>query len=243
MQICKAGLERVKLKLRLKLLLSEIIHQSKLNLGSNQTLNLGLLVQQYQTICFRWRRLSRLHGWIKQGQHHGCQVLAHFLGVKVGMCPLIYVVTAGEFGERPGSPNGRIGGSEAGVYDKPAIKYQEGLVEAVESVVVDSFIGEVDEHLKGQKEPSSFEVESLLDSHFTRSNIYLMFLPFFVYAYISDKYELQTGNKLGASLCKNRGVDPCWPLQRMQVKSHSFTLKHTHFFNIFSLCLKLNFPN
>ena len=54
----------------------------------------------------------------------------------------------GEFGERSSTVNGRVAGVESGIYDKSAVEDQQGVVDAPEGVMVDSFIGEVDEHLK-----------------------------------------------------------------------------------------------
>lgn len=117
-----------------------------------QTLNLGLFVQWHETIRSRWRLVRRLLRRVEEGQQHGCQLLTHFLGVEVGLRPLVCVVAAGVFGERAGTANGFIAGVERCVYDESAVEDKEGVVDALEGVVVDSFIGEVNEHLRGGNE-------------------------------------------------------------------------------------------
>lgn len=67
------------------------------------------------------------------------------------MGPLVSVVAAGELGEGAGAEDGLVVGAEGGVYDKPAVEDQEGVVDALEGVVVCSSVGEVDEHLTGRK--------------------------------------------------------------------------------------------
>ncbi len=60
------------------------------------------------------------------------------------------MVAAREFGERPCTKNGCIAGVERGIYDESVVKHQEGVVDALEGVEVNSFIREVNEHLKGK---------------------------------------------------------------------------------------------
>lgn len=114
-------------------------------------MNLWLFVKRRQTIRLRWKLVRGLPRRVEESQKRGRQVLAHFLGVKDGVRTLVRVVAKGEFGERSGAGDGVVAGAEIGVYDESAVKDQEGVVDALEGVVVDPFIGEVQEHLRGNK--------------------------------------------------------------------------------------------
>lgn len=116
------------------------------------TLNLGLRVQRHGTLRLRRRLVRGLLRRVKERQQHGRQLLAHFLGVEVGVRPLLCVVAERELGERSGAADGWVVGAEGRVYDESAVEDQEGIVDAPEGIVVDSFIGEVDEHLRGQND-------------------------------------------------------------------------------------------
>ena len=112
------------------------------------TLNLGLSVQRNEALCF-WRSF---HRGLEKTQQHGRQIPAHLLRVEVCVRPLVGVVAAGEFGERSGCRNGGIVGVESGVYNESAVEHQEGVGDAPEGLRVHGFIGEINEHLKGEKQ-------------------------------------------------------------------------------------------
>lgn len=115
-----------------------------------QTLNLRLFVHWYKTIPVRRRLVRGVRCGVKQGQQRLGQVLTHFSGAEVGVGPLVCVVAEGEFGERTSSKDGGVAGAEGVVNDQPVVKDQEGAADALEGVVVDAFVGQVDENLKPQ---------------------------------------------------------------------------------------------
>lgn len=68
----------------------------------------------------------------------------------MGVWPLVHVVAEGEFGERTSSKDRGVIGAKSVVYDQPVVKDQEGVVDALEGIVVNSFVGKVNEHLREQ---------------------------------------------------------------------------------------------
>lgn len=60
------------------------------------------------------------------------------------------MVAEREFGERTSSKDRGIVGAKSVVYDQPVVKDQEGAVDALEGIIVNSFVGQVKEHLREQ---------------------------------------------------------------------------------------------
>ena len=116
-----------------------------------QTSDLGLAVQRHQALQLG-RGLRRLGCGVQQRQQGGGQFTAHFCGAEVGVRPLVRVVAAGEPGERTGPKDGRVTGAESVVDHQPVVEDQEALSDALEGVVVDRSVGEVDQDLRGQKQ-------------------------------------------------------------------------------------------
>lgn len=67
------------------------------------------------------------------------------------MVPVVCVVATGELGEGPSAENGWVIGAEGGVDHQATVKHQEGVVDALEGIVVHTLFGEVEEHLRGQR--------------------------------------------------------------------------------------------
>lgn len=119
-------------------------------LGAKQTLNLGLLVHGDEAVVVsRWVS-GRIQGGVKEGQQHRGQLLAHLLGIEAGVGPRVGVVTPGELGEGPGSPDGGVVGVEGGVYNQPAVVHQTGIVDALEGIIVHPSGGQVNKNLRGE---------------------------------------------------------------------------------------------
>lgn len=85
-------------------------------------------------------------------QQRRSQLLTHFLGAEVGVRPLVCVVAQREFGERTGAKDGGITGAKGVVYDQPVVKDQEGAADALEGIVINSSVGDVNQHLRQQKQ-------------------------------------------------------------------------------------------
>lgn len=115
-----------------------------------QTLDLGVLVQWDQTLLFSRWFLWGLQCRVKHGQQGCSQLLAHLPGAEVGVAPAVCVVATGELGEGSSAKNGRVIGAEGSINHQTTVKHQEGVVDALEGVVVYTPVGEVEEHLGGQ---------------------------------------------------------------------------------------------
>lgn len=111
-----------------------------------------MFVQRHKKIRLKRRLVRGLLRRVVEREQHGRQVLAHLLGIEAGVRPLVGVIAQGELGERSGATDGRVAGAESGAYDESAVEDQEGVDDAPEGVIVDPFIGQVDEHLRAQKE-------------------------------------------------------------------------------------------